>query len=42
MDPFITFKDDPLRVLRCLRFKSRFNFKVDEKIYETIGKEEIK
>lgn len=24
--PLITFKDDPLRVLRCFRFKSRFNF----------------
>lgn len=26
--PFITFKDDPLRVLRAIRFCSRFNFKL--------------
>jgi len=30
LPPLVTFKDDPLRVLRCFRFKARFNFSVDE------------
>jgi len=29
VDPYETFKDDPLRVLRCFRFKARFEFKID-------------
>lgn len=28
LDPFITFKDDPLRILRVFRFAGRFNYKV--------------
>lgn len=36
LSPSITFKDDPLRILRCLRFKSRLNFQVDPLIYEAI------
>jgi tRNA nucleotidyltransferase (CCA-adding enzyme) len=30
LPPLVTFKDDPLRVLRCFRFKARFDFSVDE------------
>lgn len=33
LDPYITFKDDPLRIMRCLRFKARLGFHVDEAIY---------
>ena len=33
LEPYVTFKDDPLRILRCLRFKSRLNFAVEESIY---------
>ena len=36
LEPLVTFKDDPLRVLRCFRFKSRFNFRVHEDIYKSL------
>jgi tRNA nucleotidyltransferase (CCA-adding enzyme) len=29
LDPLVTFKDDPLRVLRAARFAARFNLEVD-------------
>ncbi|KAI8891339.1 poly A polymerase C-terminal region-like protein [Backusella circina FSU 941] len=28
LEPFETFRDDPLRVLRCIRFASRFDFEM--------------
>lgn len=41
LDPLVTFKDDPLRVLRCFRFKARFNFRVDEIIYHSLKNAEV-
>ena len=32
LNPLETFRDDPLRVLRALRFATRFNYVVDDQI----------
>ncbi|CAG8603577.1 11836_t:CDS:10 [Ambispora gerdemannii] len=42
LSAYQTFKDDPLRVIRCIRFASRFHFKIAEEIRETIKNEEIR
>ncbi|KAI9246193.1 hypothetical protein BY458DRAFT_536921 [Sporodiniella umbellata] len=34
LEPFITFRDDPLRVMRCIRFASRFQFKLTDDLCE--------
>ncbi|MCE2962158.1 MAG: CCA tRNA nucleotidyltransferase [Chitinophagales bacterium] len=37
-DPDITYSDDPLRMLRAVRFASQLNFKIEEKSFEAISR----
>ncbi|KAG0498977.1 hypothetical protein HPP92_003668 [Vanilla planifolia] len=42
LPPRETFLDDPLRVLRAIRFGARFKFKLDEDLREAASSEEVK
>lgn len=35
-EPDITYDDDPLRILRCVRFASRYNWQIEEKTFESM------
>ncbi|BAO39590.1 tRNA nucleotidyltransferase [Kluyveromyces marxianus] len=41
LPPKKTFIDDPLRVLRLIRFASRFNFKIEEQTYQAMKDKDI-
>jgi poly(A) polymerase len=39
LDPMVTFYDDPLRMLRAVRFAVRFGFEIEEKTWAAIQQE---
>jgi tRNA nucleotidyltransferase (CCA-adding enzyme) len=41
LEPKTTFDDDPLRVLRCVRFASRLGYAVEESVAEAGRAEQI-
>jgi tRNA nucleotidyltransferase/poly(A) polymerase len=41
LEPYQTFKDDPLRVLRLIRFASRLNYTIDPETQKAMSNQEI-
>lgn len=37
-DPDITFSDDPLRMMRCVRFATQLNFQIEPETYEALSR----
>lgn len=42
LDPYLTFKDDPLRILRVFRFRAKLNFNIHDSIIKALENEDLK
>ncbi len=38
LDPDVTFSDDPLRMMRCIRFATQLNFEIEPETFEALGR----
>ena len=36
LEPTVTFSDDPLRMMRCVRFATQLNFQIEEETFEAL------